>query len=50
MNALETIEWEFSPPQRLLDNYEKLVISMECTFPQDQDGIKITCAIDYQPK
>ena len=29
------------------DNYEKIVIAMECDLPQDQDGIKIVRAVDF---
>ena len=29
------------------DNYEKIVIAMECDLPQDQEGIKIIGAVDF---
>lgn len=47
MNAPETRERELSPLRKIPDNYEKIVISMECDLPQDQDGIKIIGAVDF---
>ena len=47
MNAPETRERELSPLRKIPDNYEKIVIAMECDLPQDQDGIKIMGAIDF---
>ena len=47
MNAPETRERELSPLKKIPDNYEKIVIAMECDLPQDQDGIKIINAIDF---
>ena len=47
MNAPETREQELSPLRKIPDNYEKIVIAMECDLPQDQDGIKIMGAIDF---
>ncbi len=29
------------------DNYGKIVIAMEYNLPQDQDGIRITGAVDF---
>ena len=47
MNAPETRERELSPLRKIPDNYEKIVIAMECDLPQDQDGIKIIGAVDF---
>ena len=47
MNAPETRERELSPLRKIPDNYEKIVIAMECNLPQDQDGIKIVGAVDF---
>lgn len=47
MNAPETRERELSPLRKIPDNYEKIVIAMECDLHQDQDGIKIVGAIDF---
>lgn len=47
MNASETRERELSPLRKIPDNYEKIVIAMECDLPQDQDGIKIVSAVDF---
>ena len=47
MNAPETRERELSPLRKIPDNYEKIVIAIECDLPQDQDGIKIISAVDF---
>ena len=47
MNAPEARERELSPLRKIPDNYEKIVISMECDLPQNQDGIKIVGATDF---
>lgn len=47
MNAPETRERELAPLRKIRDNYEKLVIALECDLPQTQDGIKIVKALDY---
>ena len=47
MNAPETRERELTPLRKIPDNYEKIVIAMECDLPQDQDGIKIVSAVDF---
>ena len=47
MNAPETRERELTPLRKIPDNYEKIVIAMECDLPQDQDGIKIISAVDF---
>ena len=47
MNAPETRERELTPLRKIPDNYEKIVIAMECDLPQDQDGIKIVGAVDF---
>ena len=38
---------ELAPLQKISDNYEKLVITMDPGLTQDQDGIKIVNAIDF---
>ena len=40
-------ERELAPLQKISDNYEKLVITMDPGLTQDQDGIKIVNAIDF---
>ena len=47
MNAPETRERELPSLRKIPDNYEKIVIAMECDLPQDQDGIKIVGAVDF---
>lgn len=47
MNAPETRERELSPLRKIPDNYEKIVIAMECDLLHDQDGIKIIGAVDF---
>ncbi len=47
MNALETRERELAPLRKIRDNYEKIVIALECDIPQTQDGIKIIQVIDF---
>ena len=47
MNAPETRERELAPLRKIRDNYEKLVIAMECDIAQTQDGIKIVRALDF---
>lgn len=47
MNSPETRKRELAPLQKIPDNYEKIVIAMECDFPQTQDGIKIIRAMDF---
>ena len=36
-----------APLRKIPDNYEKIVIAMECDLPQNQDGIKIVGAVDF---
>ena len=40
-------ERELAPLQKISDNYEKLVITMDPGLTQNQDGIKIVSAIDF---
>ena len=40
-------ERELAPLQKISDNYEKLVITMDPGLTQDPDGIKIVNAIDF---
>ena len=47
MTAPETRERELAPLEKIADNYEKIVISMEPGLMQDQAGIKIMSAIDF---
>lgn len=47
MNALETRERKLAPLQKIRDNYEKIVIALDCDIPQPQDGIKIVKALDF---
>lgn len=47
MNAPETRERELSPLRKIRDNYEKLVIALDCDLTQTQDGIKIVKALDF---
>lgn len=47
MNAPETRERELAPLQKIRDNYEKIVIALDCDMPQPQDGIKIVKALDF---
>lgn len=47
MNAQETRERELAPLRKIRDNYEKVVIALECDIPQPQDGIKIIQATDF---
>ena len=47
MNAPETRERELAPLRKIRDNYEKLVIALECDLTQTQDGIKLIRALDF---
>ncbi len=47
MNAPETRERELASLRKIRDNYEKVVIALECNIPQTQDGIKIIQATDF---
>ena len=47
MTAPETRERELAPLRKIRDNYEKLVIALECNLSQTQDGIKIVNALDF---
>lgn len=47
MNAPETRERELAPLRKIRDNYEKLVIALDCDLPQTQDGIKIIKVLDF---
>ena len=38
---------EAVPLRKIPDNYEKIVIVMECDLPQDQNGIKIVGEVDF---
>lgn len=47
MNAPETRRRELEPYYHIRDNYEKLVICMDCDMPFTQDGIKISRLLDF---
>jgi len=47
MNTPETRERELAPLRKIRDNYEKLVIALDCDLTQTQDGIKIIKALDF---
>lgn len=47
MNAPETRARELAPLQAVQDNYEKIVIAMDCDLISDVDGIKIVKALDF---
>lgn len=46
-NALETRERELSPLRKIRDNYEKLVITLDCDLAQTQDGIGVVKVPDF---
>lgn len=47
MNAPETRARELAPLQMVRDNYEKIVIAMDCDLVSDVEGIKIVKALDF---
>ena len=47
MNAPETRKRELAPLRKIRDNYEKLVIALECDLMQTQDGIRIQSVLDF---
>ena len=47
MHNPETRERELAPLRKIRDNYEKLVIALDCDLMQTQDGIKIMKAFDF---
>lgn len=47
MNAPETRVRELAPLQAIPDNYEKIVIAMDCDLIQDVDGIQIIKVLDF---
>lgn len=47
MNVPETRERELAPLRKIRDNYEKMVIALECDLIRTQDGIKIVRALDF---
>lgn len=47
MNDPKTRDRELAPLRKIQDNYEKIVIALECDMPQTQDGIKIIRALDF---
>ena len=47
MNAPETRARELAPLQAVQDNYEKIVIAMDCDLISDVYGIKIVKALDF---
>ena len=47
MNAPETRERELAPLRKIRDNYEKIVIALDCDLTQTQDGIRMVKALDF---
>lgn len=47
MNTPETRERELAPLRKIRDNYEKIVIALDCDLAQTQDGIKLLKALDF---
>lgn len=47
MNEESTQERELAPLRMIRDNYEKIVIVLDCAFPVTQDGIKIVRLEDF---
>ena len=47
MNAPETRDRELAPLRKIRDNYEKMVIALDCDLTQTQDGIGIVRAMDF---
>lgn len=47
MNDPKTRDRELLPLRKIRDNYEKIVIALDCDFTQTQDGIKIVKALDF---
>ncbi len=47
MNASETRERELAPLRKIRDNYEKMVIALDCDLTQTQDGIRIIKTLDF---
>ena len=47
MNAPETRERELAPLRKIRDNYEKMVIALDCDLTQTQDGIRIVKILDF---
>ena len=47
LNAPETRERELAPLRKIRDNYEKIVIALDCDLRQTQDGIKLVKALDF---
>jgi hypothetical protein len=47
MNAPETRERELAPLRKIRDNYEKMVITLDCDLTQTQEGIKLVKVMDF---
>ena len=47
MNAPETRERELAPLRKIRDNYEKMVIALDCDLTQTQDGIRVVRALEF---
>ena len=47
MNAPETRERELAPLRKIRDNYEKMVIALDCDLAQTQDGIRVVKALEF---
>lgn len=47
MGAPETRERELVPLRKIRDNYEKVVVALDCGLVQTYDGIKVVRALDF---
>jgi predicted AAA+ superfamily ATPase len=47
MNLLETRKRELAPLMSIRDNYDKIVLALDCDFAQTIDGIKIIKILDF---
>lgn len=47
INASQTMQRELEPLRQIRDNYEKIVIALECDLPITQEGIKIVRLLDF---
>ena len=47
MNVPETRERELAPLRKIRDNFEKLVIMLDCDLTQTPDGIKLIRVLDF---
>lgn len=47
MTAEETFEREMRPLRNIQDNYEKIVLTLDCFSTGNYDGIKVVNVIDW---